>query len=619
MSHDSQREIPSQKRRTVLKTAGAAGLFAASPWTAGRVAAVTGDTPLALEENKWEDPLPRPGVLTPVSRSGGTDHYEIELTEFDQTVLPSSLGKDTTLWGYEGTYPAATIEASPGRPVEVEYSNNLPQDHLLGVDERVHGADHSAPAVRTVTHLHGGVVAPEDDGYPEAWISSGGRTAADIASVPDSEVPYKNPKEYPNDQKPGTLWYHDHALGITRLNVYAGLAGFYLLRDPMENALPNGQYEIPILLQDRTFNDDGSLFYPPGDEDDYEAEFAGDIPVVNGKVYPYLEVEPRSYRFRLLNGSNNRTFNLRLFNEDASTEEEGYADVPLMQQIGVDLGFLDEVVEVGPGGTVGPEGPIESMLLSGAERADVIVDFSGYEGTTFTVKNNAEFPYAGENSGPDLDSIGEMLQIRVSDSTSNQGNKVNLDGFLKGINRKHQEPETDPSGIKRTFTLDSAVFTIESGEFAGDELDSHFLDLSLWEDDAAIVNPTLGTSEVWELYNTTGDSHPIHLHLVDFEVLERESFTWDDEEGYQVDAQAFIDGDLATRPDIADFVTLSGTPTAPNPNNRFHKDTVLVNPREVVRIEPDFTGFTGLYPWHCHILEHEDQEMMLPYEVMPPE
>ncbi|MDX1747799.1 MAG: hypothetical protein R3324_17845, partial [Halobacteriales archaeon] len=384
-----------------------------------------------------------------------TDRYEIELTEFEQTVLPSSMGKDTTLWGYEGTYPAATIEARPGRPVEVEYVNNLPDDHLLGVDERVHGAGHGAPAVRTVTHLHGGVVAPEDDGYPEAWVTPGGLTTGDFEDIPNSPVEYKQPKEYPNDQKPGTLWYHDHALGITRLNVYAGLAGFYLLRDPMENALPRGQYEIPILFQDRTFEADGSLFYPSGNDDEYEAEFAGDVPVVNGKAYPKLTVEPRSYRFRLLNGSNNRTFNLRFFNEDTGSD----TDVPLMQQIGVDLGFLDEVVEVGPGGTVGPEGPIDSMLLSGAERADVIVDFGGYEGATFTVRNDAEFPYAGENSGPDLESMGEMLQIRVGDTVTVPDETIPLQQFLNQINRRYQEPETEPSGITRTFTLDSAVFT----------------------------------------------------------------------------------------------------------------------------------------------------------------
>ncbi|WP_410766555.1 multicopper oxidase family protein [Haloferax sp. DFSO60] len=553
--------------------------------------------------------------MTPASRKGRTDRYEIELTEFTQTVLPSSLGKDTTLWGYEGTYPAATIEARPGRSVEVEYINNLPSDHLLSVDERVHGAGQGAPAVRTVTHLHGGVVAPEDDGYPEAWVSSGGQTAGDITSVPNSEVPYKNPKEYPNDQKPGTLWYHDHALGITRLNVYAGLAGFYLLRDPMENALPSEQYEIPILFQDRTFESNGGLFYPPGDEDDYEAEFAGDIPVVNGKAYPYLEVEPRSYRFRFLNGSNNRSFNMRFYNEDT----DSYSDVPLMQQIGVDLGFLDEVVSVGPGGTVGPEGPIDSMLLSGAERADVVVDFSGYEGTTFTVKNNAEFPYAGENSGPDIESMGEMLQVRVTDTVTEPDETIPPQRFLDRITNKYEVPKTTSSGITRTFTLDSAVFTVETGDIEGDELDSHFLDLAFWEDDDAIVNPTLGTSEVWELYNTTGDSHPIHLHLVDFEVLERESFTWDDEAGYQDAAQDFIDSETTTRPDITDYVTLSGAPTLPNPNKRFHKDTVLVNPQEVVRIKPDFTGYTGIYPWHCHILEHEDQEMMLPYEVVSSE
>jgi spore coat protein A len=551
--------------------------------------------------------------LTPDSRRGGIDRYEIELTEFDQTVLPRSLEKDTTLWGYEGTYPAATIEARPGRPVEVEYVNNLPPDHLLSVDERIHGAGHGAPAVRTVAHLHGAVVPPEDDGYPEAWISSGGNTAADIETVPDSEVPYKNPKAYPNDQKPGTLWYHDHALGITRLNVYAGLAGFYLLRDPMENALPSGEYEIPILFQDRTFESNGDLFYPSGTDDDYEAEFAGDIPVVNGKVYPHLEVEPRPYRFRLLNGSNNRVFNLRFYNEDT----DSYSDVPLLQQIGVDLGFLDEVVSVGPGGTTGPEGPIDSMLLSGAERADVIVDFSGYEGTTFTVRNNAEFPYLGKNSGPDIPSIGEMLQIQVADTVTEPDETMPPQQFLNQITKKYTEPETTSSGTSRTFTLDSTTYTVENG----DVLDSHFLDLLLWEDDDAVVNPTLGTSEVWELYNTTGDSHPIHLHLVDFEVIERESFTWDDGSGtaYGDDAQEFMDGERDTRPEVDDYVTLSGSPTPPNPNNRFHKDTVLVNPQEVVRIKPDFTGYTGIYPWHCHILEHEDQEMMLPFEVVAPE
>ena len=602
-------------RRTVLKAAGGIGLFTSVPWRTGEEGQRTGETSLDITDHKWEDPLPRPASLHPSSRRGGVDRYEIELTEFEQTVLPSSMGTDTTLWGYGGSYPAATIEARPGRPVEVEFVNNLPQDHLLSVDERIHGADDGAPPVRTVTHLHGGVNEPEDDGYPEAWVTPDGKTTADFESIPDSDVPYKQPKTYPNEQRPGTLWYHDHAFGITRLNVYAGLAGFYLLRDPMEEVLPSGRFEIPILLQDRTFNDDGSLFYPPGDDEDYEAEFAGDVPVINGKVYPFIDVDPRAYRFRVLNGSNNRVFNIRLYNEDGET----YHDVPLLQQIGVDLGFLETVVEVGPGGTAGPNGPLESLLLSGAERADVVVDFSDFAGTTFTVRNDAEFPYAGEDSGPDSPTIGELFQIRVRERGSEE-TSIPLQRFLDRVNERYSSPAAADSGITRTFTLDSAGYEIETEDSEEVELDTHFLDLSFWEDDDAVVAPTLGTSEVWELYNTTGDSHPIHLHLVDFEVLSRQAFRWDDEtddgEAYQEAAEEFVAGEADSRPAIDDYVTLSGEAVPPNPNDRRHKDTVLVNPGEIVRIRPAFTGHTGRFPWHCHILEHEDQLMMLQYEVV---
>lgn len=609
MKHPQRMESV-QHRRTVLKTVGAAGLFATVPWTTGRVTAVTGSSDLEFTGHKFTDELPRPAVLSPSGRNGRALHYDIELSEFRQQVLPEAMYEDldisgTKVWGYGGSFPGPTIEAEPRQPVEVKYIiDELPETHLLDVDTNVHGAG-SSPEVRISTHLHGGVVKPEDDGYPEVWASPDGTTN-------NQPIAYKQTKEYPNEQKPGTMWYHDHALGITRLNVYAGLAGFYLLRDPLESRLPNADYEIPIVIQDRTFDEAGELDYPDGDPP-YEAEFAADIPVVNGKAYPKLTVEPRKYRLRFLNGSNGRTFNLRLYNEDDSSEQ----DVPLFQQIGVDLGFLEEVVNVGPGGTTGPEGIIDSLLLSGAERADLIVDFSGYEGESFLVKNDAEFPYAGENSGPDIGAIGEIMRIEVGTTVSSEDDEtMPLEEFLNAINRKHPEPNVTDSGITRTHTLASSVLDPE-----GIAYDTHFLNLSFWEDGVMGVTPELGTSETWEFVNLTGDSHPIHIHLVDFDVIERESFEWGGTEGGEGDyndaAEKYVnDPENEERPDYTNYVTFPGTIIQPNPNNATHKDTVLVNPTEIVRVKPAFTGYSGLYPWHCHILEHEDQEMMLPFEVV---
>jgi spore coat protein A len=565
-------------RRTVLKGAAAAGLSSTVPWSVGRAAAVVGSTALAIE--KWEDPLPVPSVVEPTSRKGGVDYYEITMDEFDQQVL-STGGPKTRVWGYNGTFPGPTIVARPGRQVNVKWINEtLPgdDDHLLSVDTRVHGAESDRPAVRTVVHVHGADTAPESDGYPDAWASPSGVT--DTASP----VGYRGTKEYPNDQEPATMWYHDHAIGITRLNVYAGLAAFYLLRDPMENSLPSGAYEVPIVFQDRSFHDDGSLFYPSGTDDDFEAEFFGDVPVVNGKSYPYLEVEPRSYRFRLLNGSNGRTFDMTL---EAGSGPN--AEVPLIRQIGTDLGFLDAPVTIGPGGD------LPSLALGGAERADVLVDFEGFEGRTFYVTNDAETPYTGANSGSD---IPELLQIRVGETVTNAGGTVPPEEFLRAMDRKYPR-ETAPFAGTRYMTLDTGTLAV-----GGDELDSHFLNDALWADGDAIEYVSLDTSEDWVLANTTGDAHPIHLHLVAFDIVRREEF----------EAAAFLaEREAGNDPSVADY--LPGT-TYPIPaNERGPKDTVTVFPNEAVTVRPSFTGFTGYYVWHCHILEHEDQEMMLPYVI----
>ena len=258
----------------------------------------------------YVDPLPIPPVIRATGISG--EVIDMEMRQFRQKVhrdLPP-----TTLWGYNGTWPGPTIEAQRGKLLSVRWSSNLPTSHLLPIDHSIHGAESSLPSVRNVAHLHGACVLPDDDGYPEGWFTASGEHGPKFNPRPSA---------YPNSQPAATLWYHDHCLGITRLNIYTGLAGFYLIRDEAEQSLnlPSGEFEIPLMLQDRLFHRDGSLFYPtmvngPKEHPLWVQEFYGDFNCVNGKVMPFLEVEPRRYRFRILNAANSRFYHLRLFNAD---------------------------------------------------------------------------------------------------------------------------------------------------------------------------------------------------------------------------------------------------------------------------------------------------------------
>ncbi len=263
-----------------------------------------------LKLANYVDPLPVPAVIRP-SNNGEPVH--IRMKQFRHKLhrdLPP-----TSLWGYNGTWPGPTFEVRRGQSLSVRWTNELPTKHFLPIDKTVHGAEASVPEVRTVVHVHGARTLPESDGYPDAWYTSDGKTGP---------VPCANPSHYPNDQAATTLWYHDHALGITRLNVYAGLAGFYLIRDDQEDTLnlPSGEFEIPLMIQDRTFNEDGSLLYPSaknGTKPIWIQEFFGETICVNGKATPFLEVEPRKYRFRIVNGSNSRFYHLTL----AAADEAG--------------------------------------------------------------------------------------------------------------------------------------------------------------------------------------------------------------------------------------------------------------------------------------------------------
>jgi spore coat protein A len=284
---------------------------------------------------KYVDPLPIPPRITAADQPGAI--IRVNMCECRQKVhrdLPP-----TTVWGYNGIWPGPTIEVRRGCPLQVDWQNKLPARHLLPIDTTLHGAESTLPAVRTVVHLHGAAVDPDSDGYPEAWFTAHGETGPQFKSTLTS---------YPNDQPGTALWYHDHCLGITRLNIYAGLAGFYLIRDEQEEHfnLPRGDFEIPLMLQDRQFEANGNLLYPKaqnGTHPIWIQEFFGDVICVNGKATPYLEVEPRKYRFRILNASNSRFYHLHLATlDDQGNPMNARAQTPVIRQIGTDGGLLPQ-------------------------------------------------------------------------------------------------------------------------------------------------------------------------------------------------------------------------------------------------------------------------------------
>jgi spore coat protein A len=561
-----------------------AGLVVAPPW----MEATKADLP-AL--SKYVAGLPIPPVAQPSHIEDGIAHYRIEMVQFRRKVHPQL--PPTTLWGYDGAWPGPTIEARAGRPVRVRWVNNLPTRHLLdyAYDTSIHGAEVNEPRVRTVVHLHGAKVLPDSDGYPEAWFTPDwGQTG-----------PYFTTKvyHYPNDQEASSLWYHDHSLGIVRLNIFSGLAGFYFIRDEFEDELnlPRGRYEIPLLIQDRMFNADGSLLYPTvtdGTHNLWIPEFFGDVACVNGAAFPYLEVEPRKYRFRVLNGSNSRFYHLTL-------AEPGGKPGPVFNQIGTDGGPLPVPLE------------LSDLLIAPAERFDLVVDFASHQGKALTLFNDAPAPYPG---GGEV-GLPEIMQFRVTKPLSGRENS-SLPRRLRQISLL-----SPAAAVNERFIMlseadrDSDGFPI-MGQLSGSPLDATPTNPTgggRW-DDPVTEAPKAGTIEIWNLVNTTTDAHPIHLHLVQFQVLERRTF------------------------DLAHFmktgkVRFTGAPILPAANERpAYQDTVKAFPGLdangnvtglVTRVIAKFDLPTGAavspgkkyrYVHHCHILEHEDNEMMRPYDVV---
>ena len=486
------------------------------------------------------DSLPIPNVLRAAAEGSNSQHHRIMLSEFRQKVhrdLPATL-----VWGYEGCTPGPTIEAIRGDTVTIDWLNRLPERHRLVIDPTLDGAGEGIPEVRTTVHLHGGHVSSSNDGYPENWITPG----------------HEQRTVYPNRQPGATLWYHDHAMGITRLNAMMGLAGVYLLRDPEEDRLhlPSGSRDIPLVLQDRTFDAGGQLAYPVSGTPQCPSvpEFFGSHVMVNGRVSPYLDVEPRLYRFRLVNAANSRTFQLSLL--------PGQEFV----QIGSDGGLLNQPVVR------------DELLVIPGERIDVLIDFRGREGRRIMLVNDAPAPFpSGRGLVP-----AWVMQFRVSRPLNPEPERAEIPETLATVPRLRED-----SAVK-TRRLQLVEIMPANGQPHRALLDAkRFMD-PISED------PVNGTTEIWEFVNTTADAHPIHLHAVHFQLLDRRPFV------------------VRPQQDKGEIVW-TGKPIEAPPEERGWKDTILCLPRQATRIIIPFSGEPGKFVWHCHMLEHEDNEMMRPY------
>jgi FtsP/CotA-like multicopper oxidase with cupredoxin domain len=681
--HDATRarrpEMARMTRRQLLKYGAAGGAVLFLPLRVGTrqaLAQVPGGTLPPGSIPKYMTPLVIPPAMprtakVPVPGAKSVDYYEIAVRQFEQHILPESMDLEpTTVWSYGSAnhpssfnYPAFTVEATSRKPVRVKWINELVDangnylPHLVPVDQTVHWANppggiggrdgHGMDPTRymgpvpIVTHLHGGHSSEESDGYAEAWyLPAANNIPSGFARVgsfyetfrlkAEAQLgqPWTNGTavfEYDNDQRAATMWYHDHTLGMTRANVYAGPAGFYLLRggptDAVGGRLPGPApalgdragtryYEIPIAIQDRSFNADGSLFYPdnraffegldpsqlqipfiPEDACDgpsdispiFNPEFFGNTIVVNGKTWPFLEVEQRRYRFRFLNGCNSRFLLLELSN-----------GLPFWQ-IGTEGGFLPAPLE------------LERLLLGPAERADVIVDFTNAAvGTEIILQNlGPDEPFGGGEPPGDFDAAdpettGQVMQFRVvpatGPDTSTPPDRLLLPRIAPlpapSVSRQVSLNEVDSETVLVSTDADgNVVLDCEGGEpFGPKEALLGTLaggaGVPLGWYDPITENPAVGATEVWEMHNFTEDAHPIHIHEILFEVVNRE-------------------------------VIETGAVRAPEPwESGSRKDTVIAYPGEITRVKATYDR-AGLFVWHCHIVEHEDHEMMRPYRIRP--
>ncbi|HEU5213225.1 MAG TPA: multicopper oxidase domain-containing protein [Gaiellaceae bacterium] len=537
----------------------------------------------------------------------------------------------SSVWGFEGRVPGPTIEAERGQPVTVEWRNELkgafpvtdtvapeatdgdgvPVQCAPGLSGGEPSPQAAALTGYTVVHLHGGLTPAVYDGWAENLFAPG----------QDAEF------HYPMNQRAGLLWYHDHVMGVTKLDIYAGLAGLWIVRDDRERELelPEGPpFEVPLLLQDRNFDVDehgrltGRLVHKTDPE---VMEAFPPFTVVNGRVWPVLEVHPATYRFRVLNGSNARTYRLVLL-------RDGKPELERITQIGTDHGLLRAPARV----------PADGVTLASAERADLLVDFSDIEpGSELTLLNTAaapfdgsSFPAADAETAASLDGLlpyPQVLRLRLAGKPGRRYSiprelatdfETPVAHALAGVRRRaialvEREMEGEPSML--TMRELAPVAEDDEGPLvtvADGGQTTRYRVVAAHFEDATTFFPMLDEYEVWQLINLTGDTHPIHVHLDPFQILARHAIHYE------------IPDDGIGERDLAATVTLERDPEdeldhAIDDNERGLKDTIRVNPNELVEIAVRFTTYSGRYMYHCHILEHEDRDMMRPFVTMPRE
>jgi len=711
-------------RRKFLQISAMAGAGVMLPlrWVGRGRAFAFSQSPLTIR--KFIQPLPGLGAsgiptLTPTTATDPvtgllTDYYSIQMAQFTQQLHPDLPGT-TKLWGYSDLanpvqrYLGGVIVAQKDRPVRLRVKNKLPNKHPLPVDTTIMGAEADQQVNRAAVHLHGGLTPWTSDGVPFSWFTPARGPVGEtfLNGVEPGVAEYY----YPNQQSSRFLWYHDHALGITRLNAYAGLASAYIIRDDVETALINSHVipsnEIPLIIQDKTFLSaaeqahfpvsgatPGNLWYPYRYEKNSLAnghgrwdwggdatppatpisqppaiaevpEYFSDTILVNGTCYPYVEVQPLHYRFRILNASQARFFNLQLYYDDGTGEANLAKAGPRMIQIGAEGGFLPFPAALNNPPTqiafnTDPTSPTYgnatayNLLMAPAERADVIIDFSNVPvGAKLILYSDAPAPFPGGDprndyytGDPDFSATG-LGQGGAPTTTPGRGPNTRTLMQFRVVARVGAADPPAMSILEQLAVYGSSFYnnayrqilpqivacdTKKAARIRNLTLNEEFDDygrliqklgtnvqngvnnqnLPTWGrgyTDQVTENPAAGDIEIWRIANLTGDTHPMHFHLVNVQVLARQAF------------------------DVANYngtPALLGTSRGPDANERGWKETVRMNPGEVTTIAmkfdlPDVTFQVSLSPrtggyeyvWHCHILEHEEHDMMRPLVITP--
>lgn len=663
---------------------------------------------------KFIDPLPVAGQISVVDATAtGTPAYNIHMMEFQAQILPSTgvplavpaipANTPSWVWGYltdadvaaqpavRPSYLGPVVIAQRGVPAFPTYTNALPVypagnvQALLPIDMTLDWANptnidclpdpitgnYTNPACGTLpytgllpdsVHIHGGEVPPASDGGPDSWFTQGNS----VTGIGFSG----NTLTYPNGQEEATIWFHPHGFGITRLNVYAGMAGAYPIVDPANPPLATmpafPQYDIPLILQDRSFDTTGQIFYNlasnpqpnPTVHPFWIPEFIGDAIVVNGKTWPYLNVEPRQYRFRLLNGSNARFYDLTLNTTKANKNKTTNTTIPFVA-IATDNGYLVNAASS------------PNIIIAPGERYEVIVDFSALAGQQIVMMNSARTPFPG-GAKPTVNGTDTVMKFIVNQPLSATPNTAIVNGTLikptplvpifNGFTAPAIPPAAPAGNIVRQLTLNEVIGAGGPLELV---VNNSKYNLNLPPNPIGGCTtplcretelPAVGDTEVWEIINITADAHPMHTHLTNFQLLDRTPFqasSWITQYDALLLANGKLpgggppnqynlrnaDGAIGGNPAIGRFLQLNKR-TLPLPYEKGWKDTVIAYPGEVTRIVVRWapqdipvggsTAGVNLYPfdptalingvgyvWHCHILDHEDNEMMRTYTVMP--